>query len=128
MAPAVGKLFAAVHDAVGRTAPCKSRYVLGNEKCDPYGLAPGGQIEQFVYPDIYRSNAWDTTHTSRGFVHLANSLQWRAITGEKPLAKKINKYQYQYARIPWNKAFKEKVHKLKGSATLASLDSAPNHS
>lgn len=105
-----------------------TEYILGNGKCHPMGIAPGGKVEQFIYPDTYGSDVWDKTMTSRGFVHLCNSAQWKAITGEKPPAKMITKYQYQDASIPWCKAYKEKAHKLKGSATLASIDSVGEHS
>jgi hypothetical protein len=45
------------------------------------GLAPGGRMRQEIYDDPQRFSDWDTSHRGRCFIHLANALVWRAITG-----------------------------------------------
>ena len=44
------------------------------------GLAPGGRMKQDIEKDPYDLSVWDLRNGSRVFVHLANSLAWRAIT------------------------------------------------
>ena len=48
------------------------------------GLAPGGRMRQEIYEDPYRFQDWDQAHTGRCFVHIANTLVWRSITGGEP--------------------------------------------
>src|SRR5437763_8553386 len=48
------------------------------------GLAPGGRMKQEIYDDPFDFDDWDLTRSSRCFVHLTNSLAWRAITGQVP--------------------------------------------
>ena len=48
------------------------------------GLAPGGRMRQEIYKDPFKLSDWDMDQKSRCFVHLANSLVWRAITGDAP--------------------------------------------
>lgn len=60
---------------------CASQAVTG---APDMGLAPGGRMRQEIYDDPYDPREWDSRHASRCFVHLANSLVWRAITGEAP--------------------------------------------
>jgi hypothetical protein len=47
-------------------------------------LAPGGRIRQEIYKDPFKLSDWDIDQKSRCFVHLTNSLVWRAITGDTP--------------------------------------------
>ena len=48
------------------------------------GLAPGGRMKQEIFEDPYDYNDWDRRTSSRCFVHLANSLVWRQVTGADP--------------------------------------------
>jgi len=48
------------------------------------GLAPGGKMHQEIYEDPFDFNDWNQNVSSRCFVHIANSLIWKAITGDNP--------------------------------------------
>jgi hypothetical protein len=48
------------------------------------GLAPGGRMRQEIYKDPFQPDDWDQDTSSKCFVHIANSLVWREITGEQP--------------------------------------------
>lgn len=65
-----------------------SRHDKVCESCAKYdiGLAPGWQIKQIIHADPYDLSDWDTTHTGRCFAHIANSGQWRQMTGMNPPA------------------------------------------
>ncbi len=41
-------------------------------------------MRQEIYEDPFDLNDWEIDQKSRCFVHIANSLVWRAITGEAP--------------------------------------------
>jgi hypothetical protein len=62
------------------------RDVIACESMATYsmGLAPGGRMRQEIYDDPFELEDWDTKHRGRCFVHLANSMVWRAITGDEP--------------------------------------------
>ena len=42
-------------------------------------------MKQEIFEDPFGIDEWDRTAGSRCYVHMANSLVWEAITGEKPL-------------------------------------------
>ena len=65
------------------------------------GLAPGGRMKQKIHVDPYEMNVGDLRHSSRCFAHLANSLTWRAITGEAPPTIPMTAAQYSKAGLPW---------------------------
>ncbi|OYX13093.1 MAG: hypothetical protein B7Z15_08420, partial [Rhizobiales bacterium 32-66-8] len=48
------------------------------------GLAPGGKMKQQIFEDPYDFEDWDTKTKSRVFIHLANSMAWKAITRQDP--------------------------------------------
>ena len=45
------------------------------------GLAPGGLMRQEIFEDDYGFDAWDTSVSSRCFVHVLNSIQYLAVCG-----------------------------------------------
>jgi hypothetical protein len=59
------------------------------------GLAACGRMKQDIYDDPYNFSDWDST-SNRCFVHLANSLVWRQVTGQEP--PKIPATAKEYAR------------------------------
>jgi hypothetical protein len=65
------------------------------------GLAPGGRMRQHIYEDEHGLDAWDQERGSRCFVAIANSLSWRAITGEAPPSLPPTARDYAKARLPW---------------------------
>lgn len=86
------------------------------------GLAPGGRMHQEIYDDPFDFSDWDTTHSSRCFVHLANSLVWHAITGEHPPHPAPTAAAYTQAGLPWFDYYGD-GEALEGSKKLEGLQS-----
>ena len=87
------------------------------------GLAPGGLMHQEVFKDKYGVSEWDTEHGSRCFVHIVNSMVWRAITDEEPPSIRFTATQYEECGLPWFEYYDENSTPLEGSEALADLDS-----
>lgn len=87
------------------------------------GLAPGGKMRQEVYEDPFDFSEWDLTARSRCFVHIANSIQWRQITGEKAPTKPRTARDYADAGLPWFDYYDADAKALKGSGALSKLKS-----
>lgn len=87
------------------------------------GLAPGGRMRQEIYEDPYRFSEWDLRHRSRCFVHLCNSLMWRAVTGEAPPTTPPTAAEYTEAGLPWFDYYAADRTALEGSEKLAKLES-----
>jgi hypothetical protein len=87
------------------------------------GLAPGGKMRQEIYEDPYRLADWDTEHTSRCFVHIANSMNWQQITGEQPPTTPPSAKQYTKAGLPWFDFYDESLSAVSGSQALAGMSS-----
>jgi hypothetical protein len=95
-------------------------------KCLPsaeMGLAPGGVMRQEFYDDPHGINAWETGVSSRCFVHIANSAQYKAITGVAPPTKPPSAESYTKAGLPWFEYYAGDLRVLGGSVKLAGLDS-----
>lgn len=87
------------------------------------GLAPGGRMRQEIYDDPYDFDEWDTANASRCFVHIANSLVWRAITGSNPPTTPPTAKEYTNAGLPWFEYYAENLDALAGTPALAGLKS-----
>lgn len=87
------------------------------------GLAPGGRMHQEIYDDPHDFADWDLTHRSRCFVHLANALVWRAITGENPPTVPPTAEEYTRAGLPWFDYYAADQKALAGAARLSGLKS-----
>lgn len=87
------------------------------------GLAPGGRMKQKIHEDAFNLDDWDLEHSSRCFVHLANSLAWRAITGEAPPTLPPTAEQYSNAGLPWFDYYEEHATAVAGSGILSKLKS-----
>ena len=107
----------------------KLRYVSAPNECcfmsltEKMGLAPGGVMRQEVYDDPHGINAWETGVSSRCFVHIANSAQYKAITGVTPPTKPPSAESYTKAGLPWFEYYAGDLGVLGGSVKLAGLDS-----
>lgn len=91
------------------------------------GIAPGGKIRQQVFDDPYQTSDWDTGHTSRCFIHLLNSQQWRGVTGQDPPHRPPTAKRYNAMGLPWYDFYEERAATTPGNAALASLDSVADH-
>lgn len=87
------------------------------------GLAPGGRMRQEIYDDPHDPGDWDLMHSSRCFVHIANSLVWREITGEKPPTVPPTAREYARAGLPWFDYYDDDGTAVGGSNILSKLKS-----
>jgi hypothetical protein len=87
------------------------------------GLAPGGRMKQEICRDAYGLADWDTAHGSRCFVHIANSMVWRRITGSNPPTIPPTSEEYTRAGLPWFLWYDDRNTALEGSGVLAGLKS-----
>lgn len=87
------------------------------------GMAPGGRMTQEIYDDEHDFRDWDTDHRSRCFVHLANALVWRAITGDDPPTTPPTAEEYRRRGLPWFDWYDADRKALEGSSKLAGLES-----
>jgi len=103
----------------GRVEAC----FCARESSAEMGLAPGGRMRQEIYEDPYSIHDWDTTHSSRCFVHLVNSVAWKHITGQRPPTKPPTAKDYSSAGLPWFDYYDADAKALKGSSILAIVKS-----
>lgn len=86
------------------------------------GLGAGGLMKQEIYEDEYGLDAWDTTQPLRVFVHLANSEQYKEITGKTPPTQPPSAKVYSEYNFPWFDYYSD-APVLPGSEILAKVDS-----
>jgi hypothetical protein len=100
-----------------------------NYLCDAMPLtpeidqAPGGRMRPHVHQDKHPFTAWDLSRRSRCIVHVADSLTWRAVTGEAPPTRPPTAEQYALAGLPWFSHYDGDLQALGESASLAGLES-----
>lgn len=82
------------------------------------GLGAGGKMKQEIYPDEYGIDTWNTERTGRVFVHIANSMTWRDITGEEPPPTPISAAIYTEHGFPWFDHYDEGEGDIRGSGVL----------
>jgi hypothetical protein len=87
------------------------------------GLGAGGRMKQEIYADHRPMEEWDLRVSSRCFVHLANSLVWRSITGTEPPTTPPTSEEYTRAGLPWFNYYAENRQPVEGSGILAGLKS-----
>ena len=86
------------------------------------GMAPGGLMRQEIEKDPYGLDAWDQENGLRLFIHLANSEQYKEITGNTPPHKPVTATEYTDAGLPWYEHYGESS-KVAGAEKLSKLDS-----
>lgn len=86
-------------------------------------LAPGGRMRQEIYEDPFDLDDWEMDDKSRCFVHIANSLVWRSITGETPPTVPFTAKEYTKFGLPWFDYYSDNSNALKGSKKLDGLKS-----
>jgi len=87
------------------------------------GLGMGGSMKQEVFQDRFDFNDWDHEHSSRLYVHLANSLAWKAITQQDPPSAPQTAALYARYGLPWFDYYDDSLKALEGSGKLAALKS-----
>jgi len=92
--------------------------------CDTaMGLAPGGKMLQQIFTDRRPIADWNHEVSSRCFVHIANSLTWKHLTGEAPPVTPITARDYEQAGLPWFDFYAEDEAALEGGEALRSAKS-----
>ncbi len=86
-------------------------------------LASGGRIRQKIVEDPYGSEDWDSNINSRCFVHIANSMMWKAITGKNPPHLPPTAKSYAEEGMPWFDLYSDGIDSLEGSNVLSKLKS-----
>ena len=81
------------------------------------GLAPGGRMAQQVLADAYGLDAWDKSAHDRCFVHLSNSLAWKAITGKDAPTIPLSAADYSKHGFPWFTTYSEQPTSHGSTAT-----------
>lgn len=104
-------------------AVCSSALARGPAAAPQMGLAPGGRMQQEIFQDSFELSDWDTRHTGRCFVHLANSLTWRAITAQEPPTTPPTAADYSRAGLPWFAYYDDGRASVEGSSILKGLKS-----
>jgi hypothetical protein len=87
------------------------------------GLAPGGRMKQKIYTDHRSFEDWDLRQTSRCFVHIANSMVWRSVTGELPPTVPPTAEEYTRAGLPWFDLYDGDKEALAGAEKLNGVKS-----
>ena len=85
------------------------------------GLAPGGRMRQHIEQDPYGLDAWDQRHRSRCFFAIANSAQWKAITGERPPTEPPTARDYTACGLPWFEYYGGDLTSIPGSEKLKDI-------
>lgn len=65
-------------------------------------MGAGGDMRQEVFADPYGKDQWSKkVEGNRSFVHLANSMMWRAMTGSNPPTVPFTAADYRKYNFPW---------------------------
>jgi len=87
------------------------------------GLAPGGKIEQRIYPDPHGVETWDPGNRGDVFVHIVNTDEYRQITGRETPPTPVDARTYTEAGYPWFRLYDEARGDLAPAGPLAGLAS-----
>ena len=85
------------------------------------GLGAGGRMRQEIYDDPHGFAKWDRSVRSRCFVHLANAMVWRSITGQSPPTVPPTAREYARAGLPWFDWYDDDRAALGGGRRLKDL-------
>ena len=107
----------------GRSAMYDSgvRFCIAEPAPYKMGLAPGGKIRQKIYPDPFDFSDWECQAKSRCFVHIANSLVWRAITGDNPPTVPFSAREYARHDLPWFDYYDDHLRSIPGASILTKV-------
>jgi len=86
------------------------------------GLAPGGRMRQEIFDDLHGIESWEPKG-ARCFVHILNSLQFLAATGEKPPGRPPGVGDYIRAGLPWFDYYDAEQSALERNSKLMELKS-----
>ena len=83
-------------------------------------------MKQTIYDDPFDFDDWDTENSSRCFIHISNSLSWRAITGAEPPTTPLSSKEYARRGLPWFEHYADgkalgAMDKLKGMLSIGQM-------
>lgn len=87
------------------------------------GLGAGGKMKQEVFEDKFGLDTWDLDIKRRVYVHLANSLAWRAITKLEPPNTPFTPADYKRYNFPWFDYYEDGAKALKATKGLKGIKS-----
>ena len=85
------------------------------------GVGVGGIIRQNIYPDPYGFESWESVPAVTFQVHLLNSEQFRAVTGEEPPPTPISAATYNQHKFPWFELLDEQAGDVGAQDLLSKL-------
>jgi hypothetical protein len=106
-----------------RHTPAMPRFAAAAPASMAMGLGAGGRMKQEIYQDRTAMEDWDMRESSRCFVHIANSLVWRSVTGAEPPTVPPTAEEYTRAGLPWFDYYAEGRTAVEGSGILAAIKS-----
>lgn len=95
---------------------------FGKHRHQEVELSAGGLIRQEILRDRFGTDAWEHGCVSRCFVHLLNTQEYQAVTGEHPPHVPFAASDYAKAGLPWFH-YATDEDSIEGSATLAGVHS-----
>ena len=102
----------------------RDSFALCESAAEPsMGLAAGGLMRQEIYEDPYSFDDWDLSVSSRCFVHIANSLVWRQITGQNPPTTPPTAAEYTRAGLPWFEYYNDNADAVNATGRLKKIKS-----
>lgn len=87
------------------------------------GLAPGGRMQQQIFQDPHGLDVWHKTEKARCFIHMANSLGWEHVTGQRPQTVPMTAATYSRHGLPWFELYEEGAAAHGGTEKTKSLKS-----
>ena len=87
------------------------------------GLGAGGLVKQKIYPDPYGIDTWDLENSGSVFIHIFNSEQYRAVTGQNPPPTPIDVNAYIEHGFPWFELYDESEGDVPTSEALSHIRS-----
>ncbi len=71
------------------------------------GLGAGGRMKQQIDKDSYGIDFWNQKREAKAFIHIVNTEQWTAITGEAAPPTPIDAAVYTAYGLPWFDLYRE---------------------
>jgi hypothetical protein len=87
------------------------------------GLGAGGKMKQKIYPDPHGIDTWDRSSYGSLFVHIANSEQYRDITGLEPPPTPVSAQVYSAYGFPWFDLYDETLGDVAAPEKLSKVKS-----
>ena len=72
-----------------------------NAECAGMGLGAGGEITQSIETPVEPQENWELQTSASVWVHIANSLDWQQISGERPPSLPPSAADYTSYGLPW---------------------------